>query len=146
MTLLVEPRPASVLQAWPRVAICSCGDEVLLARHLRAGRPLRLEPIPVLPEGRCDACRGTGRRSLLLEIDVRPTRPRHGLDEPGALAGVRRYRTVNCPACGGTGRRGVRLDADLVLVSAYDGIARPFDGQRTGWEAAHRRHRCALAA
>lgn len=143
--LLTPPRPVSLLQAWPRLAICTCGAEVLLARG-EQGAPFKLEPVPLLPDGRCGRCRGSGQCSVPLELGRRTSRPRDRFDEPGCRVGDTCRRTVSCPFCRGTGRRGELFSAEHVLVSGHDGIARPFAGERGGWEAAHRRHQCAAAA
>lgn len=116
---------------WPRLAVCDgCGQEVLRARHAGAGRPLTLDPIPVLPECACRACGGTGL-----------------VDAPAEyVSGNGRFResaTVArpCALCHGRGRRGEELTTQHVLMNT-DGIARPNEGYRFAWEAAHRRHRC----
>lgn len=135
--LLTPPRPASVRQAWPRLAICACGVEVLLARHVRAGRPCKLEAAEVLPTTKCGECQGRGR--VVGEL-------RHVTTGRGAVADGKSPHyargPVACVHCDGTGRRGEEIGEEHILVSAYDGIARPFTGDRGVWDAAHRPHRC----
>jgi hypothetical protein len=131
-------RPAK--QDWPRTTRCAhCDGEVLLARHRGAGRPARLDPLPVLPEGPCGVCHNTGSAALASE-------GRRGAyrisPEPGDLVGVTRQVKGACPACHGTRRRGEPLTAAHVIVDP-SGIARRYDGHRDTWEAAYRRHECA---
>lgn len=126
-------------QDWPRTTRCAhCDSEVLLARHLGAGRPLRLDPLPVLPEGPCGVCDHTGSAALA-------STPHGGRrsSEPGDLAGRTRQVKGACPACQGTRWRGELLTAGHVIMDD-NGIARRFDGHRDKWEAAYRRHHCAL--
>jgi hypothetical protein len=139
--LLVPPRRASIHQAWPRLAVCSCGEEILLARHRGAGRPYRLDPVEVLPLCVCRACAGNG----VVIGELRHVTTGRG-STGDAKAATYAMGFVPCGHCDGTGRRGAHLSDDLVLVSSHDGVARPFVGDRSGWEAAHRRHQCAYAA
>jgi len=124
-TLLPPPAVKPARVAWPRNGRCDrCGETIVLARHPGPGRPHRLDPLPVMAEGPCGSCSGTGER-------------RYG-------------RSVSaCIACGGTGLRGEPLDAGRhVLVTTLPGsrcgIGRTYDPASTPdcWEAAHRRRRC----
>jgi hypothetical protein len=144
---------------WPRLDTCpDCGEPVLKARHAHQGRPFTLEPIEILPLGRCGFCHGKGW--ILGDLDH--VSGGHGLDNVRARPIRGR---VTCQRCNGTGQRGERLNPDdHVLVNAA-GIARPYrDGKdrrpgqsnatttiprvggRVVGEAAHRRHHCTRAA
>lgn len=136
--LLTRPRKASAVQPWPRLAVCACGDEILLARGVRQGHPFRLHPVEVLPLSRCSDCLGRG--TVVGELRYKTTGRGSTQDAKAA-----HYATgpVPCALCGGTGMRGEDLGPDHVLVSAHDGVAQPFEGWQFAWQAAHRRHRCA---
>lgn len=132
--LLDRSRPASVLQPWPRLALCTCGSEILLAAS--GGQPFRLDPLELLPPGRCELCHGAGRvvgerRHVLTHGAA------HDAKAPNYAEGA-----VPCARCRGTGRRGEDPNGEHVMVTTDDGLGRPFDGTRLPWEAAHHRHRC----
>jgi hypothetical protein len=133
-----------VKQTWPRLATCACGDEILVTRGVRQGHPFRLDVAEVLPLTKCGYCHGTGHVTGELR-HITTAGGNRGTVADGKSA---RYALgpVACAMCNGTGIRGQDFDDELVLVSAADGIARPFAGERSIWEAAHRRHQCALAA
>lgn len=126
---------------WPRIETCDCGERVLRARGTRQGRPFTLDPIPVLPLGKCGPCGGRGTIRFQEPVSGHGGNTVWATYEPGDLTGRTRFASDTCPACGGTGQRGEQLTADHVLVDP-NGIARFNDDDRSHWEAAHRRHRC----
>lgn len=129
------------MSTWPQPSTCErCEAPVLLARHQAQGRPIKLDPIEVLPPGSCGECKGRGRISFHAAM-----RGGHGQsNEPGDLYGqTRRWPTGGvCPVCWGSGQSGEALAADTVLLDAMHGIARPLNGRRNHWEALHHRHQC----
>lgn len=131
--LLTPSRPASVHQRWPRLALCTCGEEILLA--LSFGQPYRLEPCEILPPGTCEGCHGAG----VVVGELRHVTTSNG----DAKAAHYAVGAVTCSLCGGTGRRGEEPSSEHVLVCADSGFGEPFDGIQPPWHGAHRRHRCA---
>lgn len=125
---------------WPRLARCErCGAEVLRARRARGGRPLTLEPMPILVgERRCATCRGRGLHGALTPARFGALR---GV-EPGDLAGkMVRGEMTGCLSCEGKGVRGEELSAEHVVMT-IDGIVRDEPVIVTAWDSAYRRHRC----
>ena len=106
---------------WPRLARCAdCEREVLLACHERSGRPVALEPMPVLVGvASCGECHGRGEFSM---------------------AGTHGGRT-SCRRCHGTGVIGERLSARHVVVTLA-GDARAQPAMIAPWDSAYQRHRC----
>jgi len=138
-TVRIKPRQPQP-SAWPRIERCRCGDTIMRARGRRQGHPFRLDPIPVLPEGRCGTCRGTGRKGFQGALGDGRGQDRTTC-ELGDLYGRTCHAVDTCPVCQGTGRHGEPLTPQHILVNP-DGIARRYDGTREPWEAAYRPHRC----
>lgn len=141
--ILIEDVPMGKAE-WPRLETCpDCDREILLARHEGAGRPVRLEPMPVLVGARnCTPCKGRGTAHIPQPAQAGPRRS----VEPGDLAG----RTTNsrgsgtrtsCPECGGTGLRGEELTSEHVVMRV-DGVVREHPRLVQAWDSAYRRHSC----
>jgi hypothetical protein len=128
--------PASVV-----IETCACGEEVVVARRKGQRAKVHLDALPILPEGPCGTCRGTGQASFRTP---RSHGSFHGFGA-GDLAGKMTSDTGTCLACDGTGRRGEALTQDH-FVLANDGQARRFDGVRGTWESCYQPHRCASEA
>lgn len=129
--------PERSIVPWPQPSICPrCGADILLARYPTGGKPIKLEPFPILPKGMCGECKGFGTSTF-----TGPGTGGRG-GQFGDLAGhTVKIRDI-CSKCGGSGTSGELPDPKhFVLLHSVSGLLR-LPARRRMWEAIHRRHRC----